>query len=150
MTARRPPRSRRCTPAHAAQRHAHARAFAAVAALDPSSDDGPTRSAAVSNAVLAGIAAADAICCRRLGRHAVGDDHQHALALLADAGPVGAAATRHLETLLAIKHKAQYEGGDPTVSEAKRVLLVDARPARPRRPLSLDDRRAPGEPDRRN
>ncbi|MFP5333645.1 MAG: hypothetical protein ACLGHX_14960 [Acidimicrobiia bacterium] len=115
-------RTRRCDRQDAAQRYAQARAFAAVAELDPLSPDGPTRSAAVSNSVLAGIAAADAICCRRLGRHSIGDDHQQALALLEEAGDVGAKARRHLETLLSIKNKAQYEGEDPTVAEAKRAI----------------------------
>lgn len=91
-------RTRRCDRKDAAQRHDQARAFADLAELDPLSADGPTRSAAVSNSVLAGIAAADAICCRRLGRHSVGDDHQQALALLEEAGDVGGAAKRHLET----------------------------------------------------
>lgn len=93
-----------------------------MAELDPLSSDGPTRSAAVSNAVLAGIAAADAICCRRLGRRAAGDDHQQALALLEDTGDVGMEARGQLETLLSIKNKAQYEEVDPTVTEAKRAI----------------------------
>jgi hypothetical protein len=115
-------RTRRCDRQDATQRHDQARAFADLAELDPFSADGPTRSAAVSNSVLAGIAAADAICCRRLGRHSVGDDHQQALALLEEAGDVGGAAKRNLETLLSIKNKAQYEGEDPTVAEAKRAV----------------------------
>lgn len=120
--ARRSSRTRPCGPQDAAQRYDQAKAFAELAELDPESDDGPTRSAAVSNAVLAGIAAADSICCRRLGRHAVGDDHQQAMALVEEAGEVGREARRHLETLLAIKHKAQYEEVDPTVTEARKAI----------------------------
>jgi hypothetical protein len=115
-------RTRRCNRQDAAQRHDQAKAFAEVAELDPLSADGPTRSAAVSNAILSGIAAADAICCRRLGRHSVGDDHQQALTLLEDAGDVGRAARGHLATLLSIKNKAHYEGDDPSVAEAKRAI----------------------------
>ena len=115
-------RTQPCDPQDAAQRYGQAKAFAALAELDPDSADGPTRSAAVSNAVLAGIAAADSVCCRRLGRHAAGDDHQQALALIEEAGEVGKAARRHLETLLSIKHKAQYEEVDPTATEAKRAI----------------------------
>lgn len=118
---RRHARSRPCSSRDAAQRYAQARAFAQLAELDPESDDGPARSAAVSNAVLAGIAAADSICCRRLGLNAAGDDHQQAVALVEEAGEVGEKARRHLETLLSIKHKAQYENVDPTVTEAKRA-----------------------------
>lgn len=120
--AKRSSRTRPCDRHDAAQRHDQAKAFAALAELDPEAADGPTRSAAVSNAVLAGIAAADSICCRRLGRHAAGDDHQQALGLVEEAGEVGRKARRHLETLLSIKHKAQYEEADPTVTEAKRAI----------------------------
>jgi hypothetical protein len=115
-------RTRPCGRQDAVQRYNQAKAFAELAELDPESDDGPKRSAAVSNAVLAGIAAADSLCCRRLGQHAVGDDHQQAIALVEEAGEVGREARRHLETLLSIKHKAQYEGGDPTVREARRAI----------------------------
>jgi len=120
--ARKSSRTRPCDPQDAAQRYDQAKAFADLAELDPESDDGPTRSAAVSNAVLAGIAAADSICCRRLGLHAAGDDHQRAIALVEEAGDVGREARRRLETLLSIKHKAQYEEVDPTVPEAKRAI----------------------------
>lgn len=120
--AKRTSRTRSCDRQDATQRHDQAKAFAEVAELDPLSADGPTRSAAVSNAVLAGIAAADTICCRRLGRHSAADDHQQALALLEEAGDVGKAARGHLETLLSIKNKAQYEEVDPTVTEAKRAI----------------------------
>lgn len=115
-------RTRPSRPQDADQRYDQAKAFAALAELDPESDDGPTRSAAVSNAVLAGIAAADSICCRRLGRHATGDDHKQAIALVDKAGHVGRKAKGHLETLLSTKHKAQYEQADPTVTEAKRAM----------------------------
>jgi len=120
--ARKSSRTRPCGPRDAAQRYEQARAFAELAELNPESDEGPTRSAAVSNAVLAGIAAADSICCRRLGRHAAGDDHQQGLGLVEEAGEVGREARRHLETLLSIKHKAQYEEVDLTVTEARRAI----------------------------
>jgi hypothetical protein len=120
--ARKSSRTRRCDRQDAGQRYAQAKAFAQLAELDPFSTDGPTRSAAVSNAVLAGIAATDTICCTRLGRRSVGDDHQQALALLEETGEVGIAARGHLEVLLSIKYKAQYEEVDPTVTEAKRAI----------------------------
>ena len=120
--ARKSSRTQPCGPQDAAQRFDQAKAFATLAALDPESDEGPTRSAAVSNAVLAGIAAADSICCRRLGRHAAGDDHQQSLGLVEEAGDVGREARRHLETLLSIKHKAQYEEVNPTFTEARRAI----------------------------
>jgi len=117
-----PTRTRRCGRPDAERRYRQALAFAALAELDPLSTDGPTRSAAVSNAVLAGIAAADAICCRTLGRRHTGDDHHQAQALLTQAGELGNRARSHLETLLSIKNKAQYEQTDPTTAETKRAL----------------------------
>lgn len=115
-------RTRRCDHQYATQRYDKAKAFAELAELDPYASKGPTRSAAVSNAVLAGIAAADTICCKRLGRHATGDDHRQALNLLDQAGPLGTSARKQLATLLSAKNKAQYEQIDPTVTEAKRVI----------------------------
>jgi hypothetical protein len=115
-------RTRRCNPQDGAQRHHQAKAFAELAELDPFSSDGPTRSAAVSNAVLAGIAAADTICCRRLGRHAASNEHQQALDLLDQAGDLGTSARRDLAIMLSAKNKAQYEQTDPTVTEAERVI----------------------------
>lgn len=38
--------------------------------------------AAVNLYVLAGIAAADVICCAKLGKHAVGENHAEAILLL--------------------------------------------------------------------
>lgn len=49
-------------------------------------------------------------------------NHQQAIALVEEAGDVGREARRHLETLLSIKHKAQYEEVDPTVSEARKAI----------------------------
>ena len=56
--------------------------------------------------VHAGIAAADLICCARLGEHALGTDHGEAVALLKQAA--GAKTSGHLSTLLAVKTKAGY------------------------------------------
>jgi hypothetical protein len=74
-------------------------------------DEGEGRSyagVAASLAVLAGIAASDAACCRALGRRARGDDHQEASALLAQVEPGGQEASRALARLLSIKDGAQY------------------------------------------
>jgi hypothetical protein len=56
-------------------------------------------------AVHAGIAAADVICCARLGEHARGDDHDEAVALLAKADR---ARAKDLATLLRMKSRAGY------------------------------------------
>jgi len=49
-----------------------------VSALD---DSGEARDAVVTLYVHAGIAAADVICCARLGKHSSGDNHAEGLAL---------------------------------------------------------------------
>jgi hypothetical protein len=63
--------------------------------------------------VHAGIAAADVICCARLGEYAHGVDHNDAIALLKTAD---AAAARHLETLLKMKTRVGY-GHTPASQE---------------------------------
>jgi len=72
--------------------------------------------AAVSLYVLAGIAAADAICARALGQHSKGQDHQDAIALLAS---VDREASKWLSTLLGMKTRAGY-GHDPVGAERLR------------------------------
>jgi hypothetical protein len=59
-------------------------------------------------AVLAGIAASDAICCARLGRHHRGDDHRGAAGLLEQAVPDGSKLATSLGRLLDVKDSAHY------------------------------------------
>lgn len=73
-----------------------------AAALD---DAGDARDAIVTMYVHAGIAAADALCCARMGVHAHGENHDEAVQLLRAA--VGSEA-KHLRTLLSLKTKAGY------------------------------------------
>lgn len=61
--------------------------------------------AAVTLYVHAGIAAADALCARALGKYAQGSDHQHAIQLLASVAPEAANA---LKVLLSMKTRAAY------------------------------------------
>lgn len=65
--------------------------------------------ATVTLYVHAGIAAADAICAGALGKHARGQDHQGAVALLAS---VDKKASTSLSVLLGMKNRAGY-GHDP-------------------------------------
>jgi hypothetical protein len=77
-----------------------------------------------------GIAAADVICCARLGVHARGEQHSEAVTLLeaADAG-----SARHLDSLLRIKTKAGYSHQPVSANDLKKAvraaeaLLVAAR-----------------------
>lgn len=66
------------------------------------------RSVAAGNAVLAAIAAADALCCLRLGTHNRAQAHQAAAALLHTVTPHGARLARDLTTVLSVKDAAHY------------------------------------------
>jgi hypothetical protein len=85
----------------------------------------------VTLCVLAGIAAADTICCAALGEHAQGDDHTQATAMLERVRPDGTVLATALGALLAMKTKASY--GELPMSGEQRVRayrrakqLVDA------------------------
>ncbi|WP_368671868.1 hypothetical protein [Jatrophihabitans endophyticus] len=77
----------------------------AMVIKDLADDDDDVSDAFVSLCVLAGIAAADVVCCARLGRYAQGEDHGQAVALLEQASRP---AAPHLSRLLDIKSKAAY------------------------------------------
>lgn len=64
--------------------------------------------AAASNAILAGIAAADAICGHATGERATGQDHRDAVALLASVQPEGVALSKKLARLLGDKSQLRY------------------------------------------
>ena len=100
---------RTCAPGEAGKRLSAARKFPEVAETYIDDKDPDGRRVAVSNAVHAGIAASDAMCCARLGRHAVGDDHRAAIELVRGIGPTGAEAAKALTALLSTKNKAQYQ-----------------------------------------
>ena len=70
-------------------------------------------------AVLAGIAASDAICCLRQGSRSRGEDHREATGLLEGATPDGRKLATTLRRLLDLKDASHY-----------RVGLVNARTAR--------------------
>ncbi|HXM57449.1 MAG TPA: hypothetical protein VOB72_18775 [Candidatus Dormibacteraeota bacterium] len=62
----------------------------------------------VTSYVLAGIAAADVICCRALGHHASGDNHVQAVSLLRTVQPDGPELSTALGVLLGMKTAAGY------------------------------------------
>jgi hypothetical protein len=78
-------------------------------------------SAAVTLGVHAGIAAADVICCRRLGRHAQGESHAGALALLESSGADGKERSRSLRVLLGMKTGVGYTHRPPGGDDVKRA-----------------------------
>jgi hypothetical protein len=63
---------------------------------------------AAALAVLAGIAASDAVCCARLGKRHRGPDHRGADDLVASVEPGGPEMARDLKRLLQRKDDAHY------------------------------------------
>ncbi len=109
---------------------AKARQFSDAASLisELASDDSNLGDAYITLCVHAGIAAADVICCARLGVHASGQDHAAAATLLdkADAG-----LGKELRRLLGLKTKAGYSSAllgatDQKVASRASTRLMDA------------------------
>ncbi|WP_051400137.1 hypothetical protein [Haloechinothrix halophila] len=71
-------------------------------------DEVATPNVAAALAVLAGIAASDAICCASLHERPRGQDHRQAVDLLSSIEPNGKTIGRHLGRLLDIKDGAHY------------------------------------------
>jgi hypothetical protein len=87
----------------------HARKFLDVAELvTGKSGDVEYTNAAAALAVLAGIAASDAACCKALRRRARGQDHRQATELLEQIAPGGKQAAGLLRRLLSLKDEAHY------------------------------------------
>lgn len=97
-----------CGPAEARRRARMARTYLDVAEQAALAETDEGRNVAAGNAVLAAIAAADALCCLRLGRHARGQAHQEGPALLRTIRPDGAGRAKDLTTVLGIKDAAHY------------------------------------------
>lgn len=81
-------------------------------------DDQKIADAYVTLCVHAGIAAADAICCARLGEHAQGDDHQQAVVLLSKADR---ASAKYLKVLLDLKTRSAYSAVATSQTDQKRA-----------------------------
>ena len=112
-----------CGPAEARRRARMARTYLDVAEQAALGETDEGRNVAAGNAVLAAIAAADALCCLRLGRHPRGQAHQEATALLRTIRPDGAGRAKDLTTVLGIKDAAHYG----TVFVSRTVLRATTR-----------------------
>ncbi len=121
MTPRSAGRVTTCTPAEARTRRAQARAFIEVAELVLTEDEHEAHVAAAL-AVLAGIAAADAICGVRLGSWSRGQDHDHAVGLLRTVTLGNTTLPTKLNRLLADKDAAHYSPNLITPGRAKGLL----------------------------
>ncbi len=79
-----------------------------VAKLIKDEPDPDWASAAAALAVLAGISASDAACCKALGRRSRGQDHHDAEALLEMIEPGGRNAANAMRRLINLKDEAHY------------------------------------------
>ncbi len=101
-------RSRQCDAVDARKRLADAEKYLEVAELVSSEDSLESHNVATGLAVLAGIAAADAACCKALGESSRGPDHRDAASFLRQIAPGGEAAANNFERLVGLKDKAHY------------------------------------------
>jgi hypothetical protein len=81
-------------------------------------EDQDIADAYVTLCVHAGIAAADVICCARLGEHTQGDDHQQAVALLTKADRPNA---KYRKVLLDLKTRSGYSATPTSKTDQKRA-----------------------------
>lgn len=102
------PRTREADNENARMRAQAAVAYLEVADLVLDDDSAAMPGVAAGLAVLAGIAASDAICARRLGLIHRGDDHRAASGLLTTATPDGAKLSQVFRRLIDIKDEAHY------------------------------------------
>ena len=122
----RPSRTRECDAGQAKLRMQRAREFLEVAELvvdEKDRDASPVyASSAAALAVLAGIAASDAACCKAFGERSRSDNHRDAEMLLAEITPGGKRAAADLRELLNLKDKAQYGFLRLSVPEVRKVM----------------------------
>ncbi len=93
-----------CGPTEAARKARLARAYLDLAEQAAAQDGDEARTVAAGNAVLAAIAASDALTCLRLGRHSRGQAHQEATALLRTIRPDGSKHAKDLATALGVHY----------------------------------------------
>ena len=110
---------RPCSSEMKAGRLAKARQFLAAAELMEPSEADDIADAYVTMCVHAGIAAADVICCARLGRHHQGENHSESVGLLKKAG--ASEAAKRLDVLLNFKSKAAYTHLPSSTADVKRA-----------------------------
>jgi hypothetical protein len=114
-------RLRPCDSAIAEGRLSKAKQFreAAIVLRDVSENESEVGDAFVTLCVHAGIAASDVLCCRALGHHVQGDNHNEAIAELRK---VDKDLARDLQTLLGMKTRAGYSDTGVTANQGKRAF----------------------------
>lgn len=126
MSPRQAARTQICDTGAARTRLRDAYAQLELAELATPNSSAEEQKAAVSCAVLAGIAASDAACCAALGQRSRSQNHRDAVALLRQVSPGGAEGARQLERLLGLKDRAQY-GFDDVGGQSLAATLRQAR-----------------------
>jgi len=113
-------RTKRCDQKTRDGRLAKAKQFSEAADIIATLTDGAidVEDAYITLCVHAGIAAADAICCARLGEHAQGDDHDDGVRLLER---VDKKMARHLGTLVKMKTRSGYSALPSSGAERKQA-----------------------------
>jgi hypothetical protein len=121
--ARQSARVQPCGVREAQNRWSQAQKFLEVAeiAAGEHGQDPEYASVAVSLAVLSGIAAADAACCKALGERSRSQSHRDAEGLLRNVAG-GEAVAKDLRALIALKDEAQYGFFNVNTEELKRAL----------------------------
>ena len=71
--------------------------------------------------ILAGIAAADVICCAKLGHHSQGDEHGSAVTLLKS---IDGPSAKNLAVLLSMKTRSGYSHRTSSADDRKRAGRV--------------------------
>jgi hypothetical protein len=121
-------RTRPMTASEVRARASHAREYLQVArAIRDDVALSARNNLAASNAVLAGIAAADAICGHVLGRRNAGEDHAAASELLRQATPPTSRAATNLTRLTASKTDSQYSPNLIGASKAAQLMTAAER-----------------------
>jgi len=103
------PSTLRIRPVSAAQVRAYLAKAEEYAHAAQAELDAERNIAATSLAIHAAINAADAVTGTRLGQRSAGQDHDHVLGLLRQAGPDGTDLATNLRRLLPLKTKAEYD-----------------------------------------
>ena len=112
------PKQKKCSPVDRSGRLSNARQFldAALIVAEGSEGEKDLTDAYITLCVHAGIAAADVLCCARLGVHATGEDHAAAVALLQQ---VDVAMAKDLGTLLRTKTRAGYSSTPSPIADRR-------------------------------
>lgn len=121
MSPRRVDRTQDCGRGEARTRLRQARLYLEVAQVVTTDEPGEEATVATGNAVLAGIAAADAICCEAAGQRYRGGDHRRAVDHLEQVtGDADLAAT--LRDLIDLKDASHYGVRDVQVPRARSAV----------------------------